>query len=208
MNAGRLPKLNGMWVLLALLLAVLSPASPAEAQTGFEKFLAGAAVALVAHESGHLLLDTVFDAGPGLKTVHAGPIPFFAITHHPVSPVREFAISSAGFWVQHATDELILTRRPRLRHDRAPFLKGVVAFNVLTSAGYSIAAFSHRGPTERDTRGMASSARLDERWIGAMILGPALLDAARYYRGDVRWLRWASRATKVGGALLIIRAAN
>ena len=208
MNAGRLPKLNSIGVLLALLVASLSTATAAEAQTGIEKFLAGAAIALVAHESGHLLLDAVFDAGPGLKTVHAGPIPFFAITHHPVSPVREFAISSAGFWVQHATNELILTRRPGLRHDRAPFLKGVLAFNVLTSAGYSIAAFSRRGPNERDTRGMASSARLDEAWMGATILGPALLDGVRYYRGDVRWLTWASRATKIGGALLIIRAAK
>ncbi len=96
----------------------------------------------------------------GFKKVNAGPIPFFAITHHPVSPAREFAISSAGFWVQHATDELILTRRPALRHDHAPFIKGIVAFNVLTSVGYSIAAFAQRGPDERDTRGMASSARI------------------------------------------------
>ena len=87
-------------------------------------------------------------------------------------------------------------------------MKGVVAFNVLTSAGYSIAAFAQHGPDERDTRGMASSARVHEGWIGAAILAPALLDAARYYRRDVGWLKWASRATKVGGALLIIRAAR
>ena len=208
MNAGRLLKLNGRCVLLAVVVALFATPHPVTAQTGFGKFLAGAAVALVAHESGHLLLDTVFDAGPGLKKVNAGPIPFFAITHHSVSPVREFAISSAGFWVQHASNELILTRRPGLRHDHAPFVKGMVAFNVLTSTGYSIAAFARRGPTERDTRGMAASARLHEGWIGATILAPAALDAARYYRGDVRWLKWTSRATKIGGALLIIRAAN
>lgn len=209
MNAGgRLPKLNVRCVLLPVLAVLVASPRTVEAQTGFGQFLAGAAVALVAHESGHLLLDTVFEAGPGLKKVNAGPLPFFAITHHSVSPVREFAISSAGFWVQHATNELILTRRPGLRHDHAPFVKGMIAFNVLTSAGYSIAAFAQRGPDERDTRGMASSARLHEGWIGAVILAPAVLDAARYYREDVGWLKWASRATKVGGVLLILRAAN
>jgi hypothetical protein len=55
---------------------------------------------------------------------------------------------------------------------------------------------------------MASSASLHEGWVGATILAPAVLDAARYYRGDVRWLKWASRATKIGGVLLIVRAAT
>ena len=203
-----LTKLNNKCFLIVVTAVFLAVPRAVEAQTGFGKFLGGAAVALVAHESGHLLLDTLFDAGVGFKTVKAGPLPFFAITHHSLSPAREFAVSSAGFWVQHATDELILTRYPELRHDRAPFMKGIVAFNVLTSVGYSIAAFTQSGPDERDTRGMASSARIHEAWIGATILAPAVLDAARYYRGDVGWLKWASRATKIGGALLIIRAAN
>jgi hypothetical protein len=208
MNAGNVSKLNGRAVLVALATLFFAAPRAAEAQAAFGKFLGGAAVALVAHESGHLLLDTVFGAGVDLRRVNAGPFPFFAITHHPVSPVREFAISSAGFWVQHTTDELILTRRPGLREERAPFIKGVVAFNVLTSAGYSVAAFAQRGPYERDTRGMAASARVHESWVGVTILAPAVLDAARYYRGDVAWLKWASRVTKIGGALLIIRAAD
>src|SRR5919112_3278322 len=33
------------------------------------KFLAGGALALAAHESGHLLFDGIFDANPGLKKV-------------------------------------------------------------------------------------------------------------------------------------------
>ena len=45
---------------------------------------------------GHLVFDVSFDAGVGLKKVSAGPIPFFAITHHSVTPAREFVISSAG----------------------------------------------------------------------------------------------------------------
>jgi hypothetical protein len=195
--------------LLAIASAILLTCPhAAAAQNGFTSFLGGAATAFAAHESGHLLLDVVFASGVDVKKVNAGPIPFFAITHHPVSPVREFAISSAGFWVQHATDELILTRRPRLRSERAPFLKGVLAFNTLTSAGYAVAAFTQRGPAERDTRGIAISSRIDEPWIGAAILLPAALDAVRFYRPEGQWVKWASRATKIGGALLIVRAAN
>ncbi len=171
-------------------------------------FLGGAATAFAAHESGHLLLDVAFDAHAGFERVNAGPVPFFAITHHPVSPVREFAISSAGFWVQHAGDELILARHPRLRTEGTPFLKGMFAFNVLTSVGYSVAAFARRGPLERDTRGVAAAARIAEPWVGAAILTPALLDGARFYVPDNGWLKWASRAAKAGGVLLIVRAAN
>ena len=169
-------------------------------------FVAGGALGLGVHESGHLIFDGVFAAAPGLRKVSFGPIPFFAITHDPVSPVREFAISSAGFWMQHASSELLLSRHPHLRQQRAPLLKGVLAFNVLASAAYAGAAFATTGPDERDTRGMALSARIREPWIGALILAPAALDAARYYQPDVAWLRWASRAAKAGGVLLIVRA--
>ena len=87
-------------------------------------------------------------------------------------------------------------------------LSWLVAFNVVTSIGYAVAAFAQAGPGERDTRGMAASARIDEPWIGAMVLAPALLDGARYYRPETTWLKWVSRTAKVGGALLIVRAAN
>ena len=208
MNAGKLGQLVSKRIVLAVLTVVLAGADTVRAQSSAAKFLAGAAVGLVAHELGHVTLDTAFGAGVGVKRVNAGPIPFFAITHHPVSPAREFAVSSAGFWVQHATNEWILTRRPQLRGEHAPFIKGLVAFNVLTSVGYSVASFARSGPAERDTRGMATSARVHEGWIGATILAPAALDAARYYRSDITWLKWASRATKLGGALLIVRAAT
>ena len=200
--------LNGQCVLVFVLVCALTIPRPASAQGTALRFFGGAATALVAHESGHLLLDGVFDAGVGIRRVNAGPLPFFAITHHPVSPAREFAISSAGFWIQHLSDEVLLSRRPNLRNESSPFVKGMLAFNVLTSVGYSVAAFAGRGPDERDTRGMALSMRVDEPWAGAVILAPALLDGARFYRPQQEWLKWASRAAKVGGALLIIRAAN
>jgi hypothetical protein len=169
------------------------------------KFLAGAMVGLGAHEGGHLLFDGIFGADPGVKRVEFHGIPFFAITHSDVSRREEFVISSAGFWVQHATSEWILTRRPRIRDQHAPFSKGVLAFNIGASTAYSIAAFAKIGPPERDTRGMAIGARLDEGWIGAIVLAPAVLDAWRYLDPDARWAVWVSRAVKIGGVLLVFR---
>ncbi len=169
-------------------------------------FLGGVVVGLGAHESGHVLFDVIFDADPGLKRVEFHGIPFFAITHKSgLPPRKEFAISSAGFWVQHATDEWLLTRRPRLRHEASPFTKGVFTFNVGVSAMYSIAAFARIGPDERDTLGMAVSARVAEPWIGTLILGPAVLDTWRYFDPEARWPVWLSRAMKVGAVLLILR---
>lgn len=196
-----------------IVLAWLLTPLPARAQTPTESrwqtagiFLGGAASALGAHEAGHLVFNVAFDAAPGIDRVDFHGIPFFAITHRSdLSPRREQIISSAGFWVQHAGSEWILTRRPRLRHERAPFAKGVLAFNVLASTAYAGAAFAHTGPAQRDTRGMAVSARIDERWVGAMVLAPAALDAWRYYDPDSRLARWLSRATKAGMFVLLIR---
>jgi hypothetical protein len=170
------------------------------------RFLAGAAAGLAAHEGGHLLFDGIFDAHPGLAKVSFHGLPFFAITHEPgLSPRRELVVDSAGFWVQEATNELILTRRPHLRQERAPFVKGVVAFNVGSSIAYAGAAFARTGPFERDTRGMADSLRWKEPYVGLLILIPAALDAVRYYHPDARWAAWGSRAAKIAGVVVIAR---
>jgi hypothetical protein len=170
------------------------------------RFLAGAAVGLVAHESGHLLFDGIFQADPGLKKVSFHGLPFFAITHKSgLSPRQEFVIDSAGFWVQEATNEYILSRRPHLRRERAPFVKGVFAFNVGASVAYAGAAFARTGPDERDTRGMAESLRWKEPYVGLLILIPAVLDAVRFYHPEARWAAWGSRASKIGGVALILR---
>jgi hypothetical protein len=148
----------------------------------------------------------VFAADPGLTRVEFHGIPFFAITHRAdLAPRQEFTVSAAGFWVQQATNEWLLTARPRLRREHAPFAKGVLTFNIGASAMYSVAAFAGIGPPERDTRGMAASARIDERWIGAVVLAPAVLDAWRYFDPDSRWAVWCSRAAKVGSVLLVLR---
>src|SRR4051794_16672967 len=101
------------------------PAAPASHRVrAVGLFLAGGAAGLAAHESGHLFFDLLFDADPGIEKVDFHGIPFFAITHQSGLPPRqEFTISSAGFWVQHAGSEWLLTTRPRLRDEHAPFAK-------------------------------------------------------------------------------------
>jgi hypothetical protein len=187
---------------------------PAEAQPSprvsegqrIASFLAGAATGLAAHEAGHLIANLAFGEKPGLGKVDFHGIPFFAITHRSGLPRhREFTISSAGFWMQHAEDEWLLARRPNLRQRRAPFEKGVFAFNVLASVAYAGTAFAKTGPPERDTRGMAAASRIDERWIGALVLAPAVLDAWRYYHPDAKWAAWTSRGVKIGMVLIVVR---
>jgi hypothetical protein len=183
------------------------PAQPdGNAAVDTVKFLAGGALGLAMHESGHLIFDAIFDAKPRLTGVHFGPFPFFAITHRSdVSPRREFTISSAGFWVQEATNEWLLTKRPSLRDEHAWGVKGLLAFNVLNSVGYALVAFAKAGPPERDTRGMADSIGVDERVIGAIVLAPAVLDSYRYFNRGSGWAAWASRAVKVGSVLLVLK---
>ena len=72
----------------------------------------------------------------------------------------------------------------------------MLAFHVATSLMYSGAAFGKTGPVERDTRGMAESLKINERWLGVLILAPALLDTYRYFHPDARWAAWSSRGVK------------
>jgi hypothetical protein len=192
-------------------LALSSPAAvnrphPKAADVG--QFLVGAALGLGLHESGHVIAGAAFGAHPGVTGISFGFIPFFAITHHPVSPAREYTISSAGFWVQSISSEWILARRPGLRREHAPIAKGVLAFDVLASAIYGVAGLAHIGPPERDTRSMAASLRVNESWVGTAVLPAAVLDAWRYMRPEAKLPRWASRASKVGLVLLVVRAAR
>jgi hypothetical protein len=185
-----------------------SSASPEVSAKAIAQFVGGAAIGLGLHEGGHLAMVSVFGADPGIRSVSFGPLPFFAISHADVSPAREYAISAAGFWVQHATSEWLLTTRPGLRDEHAPVAKGLLAFNVLASVAYGAASFGTFGPYERDTRAMADALAVDEPWVGALILAPAVLDTWRYIRPGSRWAAWISRALKVGAVLIVVRAAR
>ncbi len=206
----RIVTVAGFVALLPSALHAQVPAAPVPATESSlvvaAKVVAGAAVGLALHEGGHLTFDLLLGASPGIKGVSYGGVPFFAITHEPVSAPKEFLISSAGFWAQHLSSEWLLTSQPGLRYQRAPFKKGLLAFNVLVSVMYAGAALGRTGPDERDTRGIAISAGMAEPWVAPVILAPALLDAVRYFKPESRAARWASRAAKIGGVLLVVRA--
>lgn len=172
-------------------------------------FLAGAGSGLVVHELGHATFAAAFDANPRLGKTSGSAFSFFAVKHDAVSRGREFVISSAGFWFQHAISEAVLTAHPRLVEEDRPFMKGVVFFHFGASAVYGIAAFARIGPRERDTLGMATTTGKDgipEPAIGALVLTPAVLDAYRYFKPGSKWAAWGSRAAKLAGVLLAVRA--
>jgi hypothetical protein len=178
----------------------------AQAGTGAVKLLAGAAAAFLIHESGHLAFDAIFDARPRLESVHFGPVPFFAITPtRPLSSRQLFTVASAGFWAQEISSEWLLPKHRDLRHEDAPFAKGMLAFDILTSIGYAGVAFAGAGPPQRDTRGMASGAGGPERAIAVIVLAPAVLEAYRYFRPESAWARWGMRAVEAGSVLLVLR---
>jgi hypothetical protein len=195
-------------LLAALLLLVASSgfAQQRSAASKFGRVLLGGAAGLGIHESGHLVADWAFDEKVVVKKVDYKGIPFFALSHAPdLSPRREYVVSAAGFWSQYLYSEQILTHHPSLKDEQSPLRKGLLTFHIVTSLVYSGAAFGKTGPVERDTRGMASSRRVSERWIGVMVLAPAILDAYRYFNGGARWASWASRGAKMGSVALVLR---
>jgi hypothetical protein len=181
-------------------------AASVSAQQRFGKILLGGAAGLVLHESGHLVADWAFEEKVVVKKVDYKGIPFFALSHaHDLSPRRELVVSSAGFWSQYLYSEQILTHHPALKDEHSPVRQGMLTFHVVTSLMYSGAAFGKTGPVERDTRGMAESLKINERWLGALILAPALLDTYRYFHPGARWAAWTSRGVKMGSVALVLK---
>ena len=193
-------------VLLVLLFASPALAQEESSASKFGKVLLGGAAGLGLHEAGHLVANWAFEESVKIRRVDYKGIPFFALSHAPdLSPRREYVVSSAGLWGQYLYSEQILTHHPNLKQQQSPFRKGMLTFHVATSLMYAGAAFARTGPVERDTRGMALSRRIDERWIGAIVLAPALLDIYRYFNPDARWATWTSRGVKMGSVALVIK---
>jgi hypothetical protein len=183
-----------------------SDSSGTSAAGRFGKVLLGGAAGLVLHETGHLVADWAFEEKVVVRKVNYKGIPFFALSHaNNLSPRREFVVSSAGFWSQYLYSEQILTHHPALRHEESPVRKGMLTFHVATLLMYSGAAFGKTGPVERDTRGIAESLKINERWLGALLLAPALLDTYRYFHPDARWAAWTSRGVKMGSVALVLK---
>jgi hypothetical protein len=201
----------GLMRVSGVLLLLLVTAAPVLAQqestaSRFGKVLLGGAAGLGLHETGHLVANWAFEEKIKVKKVDYKGIPFFALSHAPdLSPRREYVVSSAGLWTQYLYSEHILTHHPNLKDEESPFRKGMLTFHVVTSLVYAGAALGRTGPVERDTRGMASSRRIDERWIGVMVLAPALLDIYRYFSPGARWATWTSRGVKMGSVALVMK---
>ncbi len=223
-----MPLVSPLCLALAIAAAQVTPGSPepipglGEPETPAWRspslFLGGALAAFLAHESGHAVANLSFGATPHLESVSfAGAVPFFSVTSditcsgdrctRPVDGGTVtfgagrrglFTILMAGFHVQHATDEVILTLTPRLRYEEAPLRKGMLAFNTLTSAGYVLANWVGLEPEKGDLHGTYAQTGAPRHLVNGILLGVAALDLARYAFPDVRWLAWASRVGKVG----------
>ena len=154
-------------------------------------FLAGVASGFFAHEAGHVVANLVQGNVPHFQGILGfGFIPFFTIApritcvedrcvKYDGSPFTtgvagKVTITSAGFNVQHITDEILLSHTPRLRYRVAPFRKGLLAFNILLSVGYAISAMTrietprgrrqrHRALDRRAAGGVRDGAARDRR---------------------------------------------
>src|SRR4029079_15722651 len=134
------------------------------------RFLAGGATGLALHEGSHIAFDTIFGVGVEVHGVDFHGIPFFALSPDGFPTAKQrYVITSAGFWMQHEGNEYLLTTRPDLRRQHAPFAKGVFASSVLASVACGGAALAQTGPIERDTFGMAPALRVREPWVGVMV---------------------------------------
>jgi hypothetical protein len=208
--------------------AAIPPAAPPGANGGGSDwtrkgkdaalFLGGSLAAFGLHESGHLFANLAYGNAPHLEPVSfAGVIPFFSITAdvtcrgdrctYPIAGGSApfgggrrglFTILMAGFHAQHVSDELILSFNPALRYEDAPFRKGMLAFNTLTSIGYVAANWVGLEPEKGDLHGAYAMTGAPRHVVNSLLLGVALLDLARYAFPGVRWLAWPSRAAKLG----------
>jgi hypothetical protein len=177
-------------------------------------FVGGAVTALAAHESCHLLANWVTGNQPSFEPVSfLGFIPYFAIVpsircrngdchkrngeHYWAGRPGLYTIVTAGLQCQHYEDEVILTRRPELRMDSAPFRKGMLAFNTLLSIGYVLANWTGVEPVDGDIAGIHRDGGAPRLLLSSMVLGIAVVDIARYYYPRARWLAWLNRVAKV-----------
>jgi hypothetical protein len=174
---------------------------------------AGAVSAFVLHESGHVLTNLALGNVPhfeGTKTL--GFIPFFVINpgvhcqmdrcfkrngqRLPFDRNGSFLIATAGFEVQHITDEILLSLNPQLAEQYAPFQQGMLAFNIFLSALYAGGALTGLENPHGDLKTAAQRLGANERLCAVALLIPAALDAYRFFYPSATWAIWASRGTK------------
>jgi hypothetical protein len=179
----------------------------------FGWFAAGAISGFLLHEAGHVFANLVQGNVPQFQGILGfGFIPFFTIaprihcendtcykedgSQFWAGPRGKFAITSAGYNVQHLTDEIMLSRTPDLRYRVAPFRKGLLMFNILLSVGYATAAITGIENPQGDLSRSAELIGFHPAYYATMLLIPAGLDIYRYFRPDAKWAPWVSRAGK------------
>jgi hypothetical protein len=211
------------WLALLACLALVTPVraeAPPEPPTsslgrkigmGTLGFVTG----FLAHESGHLAVNLMLGNVPAFEGLLVfGFIPFFAITPRidcqgevctkndgeifAAGPRGKYAIVSAGFNVQHLTDEVLLSRRPNLRYEDAPYQKGVLLFNVFLSCMYAAGSLTGLQDPHGDMAGMARLTNVHYVPLSFALLAPAAFDTIRYFLPKTsRWSAWVSRGTKL-----------
>jgi hypothetical protein len=177
--------------------------------------LAGFATGFFAHEAGHLVTNVMLGNVPQIQGFFVwGFIPFFAIApridcvhgkctkwngeNFGPGPRGKYAIVSAGYEVQHISDEIILSRAPNIRAEYAPYRKGILLFNVFLSCMYAAASLTGTQDPHGDLAGMTRASGYDHVFLSAALLLPAVLDTVRYALPRTsRWSAWASRGSKL-----------
>jgi hypothetical protein len=184
-------------------------------------FLAGALTGFLSHEAGHVMANLLQGNVPHFLSVKGfGFIPFFTVapriacyhshcTKYDGSAFStgvpgKVAITSAGFNVQHVTDEFLLSFEPRLRYRVAPYRKGLLAFNLLLSVGYAISAITRIENREGDVTATAKLMGVPREAYASVLLAIAGLDMYRYFVPDSRWAPWVSRGSKVAFIGIVI----
>jgi len=175
--------------------------------------IGGLAVAFVAHEMGHVLVNLFYGNVPSFEGLrYAGFIPFFRISPNvrcnpdgcfdsngdPFKGGRTgvYLITSAGFNIQHIVNEIILSIDPHVQHHRAPFIKGMLFFNFSLSIGYALSTWFQIKPPVGDIDGMANASQLNPNWVALMVVIPTGLDIVRFFLPDAKWAPWVSRTSK------------
>jgi hypothetical protein len=168
-----------------------------------------------AHEAGHVVTNLMLGNVPEFQGFLVwGFVPFFAIAPN-IDCVEgvctkqngqefgagargKYAIVSAGYNVQHISDEIILSRSPGLVHEYAPYRKGILLFNVFLSCMYSVGVWTGLQDPHGDLAGMGRASGYSQVGLSAALMLPALLDTYRYFvPSHARWSAWLSRGSKV-----------
>ncbi|MGB5812433.1 MAG: hypothetical protein WBG86_17980 [Polyangiales bacterium] len=173
---------------------------------------AGLLVGFLTHELGHVLMNLAYGSVPNFEGVRwAGFIPFFRISSRvscndegcfrngePFKGGRSgaYMITSAGFNVQHVVNEVVLSLNPGVMHNRSPFQKGMLFFNLSLSIGYSLSTWFQVKPPIGDIEGMSSAAQINPNWVALIVMIPTGLDIYRFFVPDSKWAPWVSRSSK------------